>query len=71
VAPRGLSREAMVQISTRNVSMVELGTRLAEWCDFEIFVPARTFENKVTKKLTKVPLESAIKELGMLIADRQ
>ncbi|MFE5482935.1 hypothetical protein [Streptomyces sp. NPDC056527] len=51
--------------------MVELGTRLAEWCDFEIFVPARTFENKVTKKLTKVPLESAIKELGMLIADRQ
>ncbi|MET7621812.1 hypothetical protein ACWC5O_45285 [Streptomyces sp. NPDC001450] len=66
-----MSRETMVQISVRNASMVELGTRLSEWCDFEIFVPARAFENKVTKKLTKVPLESAIKELGMLIADRQ
>ncbi|MFB6583377.1 hypothetical protein ACFCYC_39245 [Streptomyces sp. NPDC056402] len=51
--------------------MVELATLLAKWCDFEILVPARAFENKVTETLTNVPLESAIREMGMMIVDPQ
>ncbi|MFH8936235.1 hypothetical protein [Streptomyces griseosporeus] len=51
--------------------MAKLGTLLAEWCDFEVFVPARAFEDEITVKLTNVTLESALSELGMLIADRK
>ncbi|MEV5907434.1 hypothetical protein AB0M00_00810 [Streptomyces chartreusis] len=71
VEPRGLGREARVQVSTRNIPLSDLGALLAKWCDFEILVPARALESKVTETLTNVPLESAIKELGMMIADPQ
>lgn len=71
VEPHALGRETKVQISTRNIPLADLGALLAKWCDFEILVPARALENKVTETLANVSLESAIKELGMLIADPQ
>ncbi|MER7514263.1 hypothetical protein ABTX82_39005 [Streptomyces lavendulae] len=66
---RKLDRKEMVQLCMRDVSMVVLASFLAERCDFEIYVPARAFEKKVTKKLSNVPLESALRELGMIIPD--
>ncbi|MEU4953720.1 hypothetical protein [Streptomyces lavendulae] len=66
---RKLDRKELVQISTKNASMTELAAFLAEFCDFEILVPARTLKDEVTTKVRKVPLEKALSELGMLIAD--
>jgi hypothetical protein len=67
---RKLDRGETVQISTRNMPLEDLATFLADRCNFEILVPARALKDEVTTKVRKVPLEAAIGELGLLIADQ-
>jgi hypothetical protein len=59
--------DAEVDVDTRNVDLVQLGTFLSSRCDAELLIPAKAARKPIELKEKKTTLRAAVEQAGMVV----
>ncbi len=69
VVPHVVSRDDVVDFDMRNASLGEAAQLLARNAYAEIFVPANRIDERRDMRLESVPLDTVLRELGLMAVE--